>query len=147
MLCSRSALAAVCALASVSSAAIIINPVTNFDPVGPGLTENPHVAGTGLVMFDDLTFQSTATFVLLRLKANTTYGVKIDSTGAGQANVNAFTAQTFLGIGIYATNFPGDATFGTVVDVFRWDGNANPFAVFEVTPGEERARGFGSNVN
>jgi hypothetical protein len=137
------ALVSVCAVAAASGA---INVVPTFDPCGPGMTENPNVDGYAIVNFDPNTFESTAAMLLMGLKRNTSYGVKVDSNGSGSAVGQAFTAQTFLGIGIYATVIPGDATFGTVIDVFRWDGLGG-FDLSEVTPTEERARGFGSNVN
>ncbi|MCC6660142.1 MAG: hypothetical protein IT437_04570 [Phycisphaerales bacterium] len=139
------ALAPICVLAAVASAAI--NIVPTFDPVGPGLTENPNVDGAAVVNFDEATFTTSVALVAIGLKKDVNYGVRIDSNDGGQANVQAFTARTFLGIGIYNTSFAGDGTFGTVIDIFKWDGDPDPFNFFEISPTEERARGFGSNVN
>lgn len=143
MLFSRPLAGALAVAALTTAAPAAVNVVESFSPVGPGLVENPRVNGSAVINFDEATFQTTVVMFVVRLRPGVTYGVKVDSAGAGFAVAEAFTAQTFLGIGLYSATFPGDASIATVIDVFKWDGDPDPFSIFEVTPDEERARGFG----
>jgi hypothetical protein len=138
------ALLTVCALASSASAVVSIVP--SFAPVGPGVTLNPNVGGTGILNFDTSTFETTVAIVVFGLQRNEDYGVRVDSDGSGSAIAQAFTARTFLGLGAYATVIPGDATHASVIDIFKWDGDPDPFNIWEISASEERARGFGNRL-
>lgn len=138
------ALVSACACATAASA--IVNVVPTFDPVGPGLTENPNVDGMAIVNFNDATFESSVTMLAVGLVRNTNYGVNVDALGAQSFFPVAFTARTFLGIGLFNTVILGDATQNLKIQIYRWDGDPDPSALEVVTPDEQRAEGFGSNI-
>lgn len=130
----------VCAVVGVASAAVFKVSITTFLPVGPGEVENPNADGLCRLTFNDQTFETKVHLLMHGLKPNTTYGVLVDSLGAGASDPLAFTTNP-QGRGSYHSSIAGDATQGVFVVIYIWDGNPDPFSIFEVTPEEERAAG------
>lgn len=112
--------------------------IDDFDPAGPGVTENPHADGKAVIRYNRRKDETTVRVKLDRFKPNTTYGVKLDSDLGGFSAPQAITTNC-SGEGRFRFALPFDRTRHAVVTIYVWDGNVD--TVDDVSATEIRAVG------